>query len=305
MTILVAGGERVDAGKTTFSAGLVARTGAVGFKPRAGNNRWFDQDDVARAIADGRLFGKDAARLVAASPGDLDPAAINPVHRLWQPSPGPGTGLLGQEDREFLVDRVARPQGGPPNAATGSEQSERPVDRVARPPRAQPNGHEWVLNGTVELPAPLRRNLPLDPASDAVTTVESVRELNEVTAGLHLPALDRLAERIAATDRALVESYGDVARPLRDIEPTAVAVVEPGRVRLYDGDRYRKACELATGSPDEGTLEERIPTVVDLLDPAARIALPALGSDVRSEPERIARAYEDAYDTLLDLAAWS
>jgi predicted P-loop ATPase/GTPase len=272
MTILVSGGKRVDAGKTTFSVGLLARTGAVGFKPRAGNNRWFDQDDVARALADGRLYGKDAARLVAASPGDLDPEAINPVHRLWQPSPGPGTSLLGQEDREFVVDRV---------------------------------GTEWVLNRTVDVPASVRRNLPLDPVNEAVTTVSSVPQLNEVTARLHLPALDRLAERIAATDRAVVESYGDVARPLRDFAPTAIVVVEPGRARLYDGERFRKACDLATGGPDEGTLEERIPNVVELLEPEARIGLPPLGSDEREQPARVARAYEDAYDALLDLAEWT
>ncbi len=40
MKLLVAGGDRVDAGKTTFSTGLLARTDAVGFKPRAGNDYW-------------------------------------------------------------------------------------------------------------------------------------------------------------------------------------------------------------------------------------------------------------------------
>jgi predicted P-loop ATPase/GTPase len=39
MTVLVAGAHEVDAGKTTVSTGLLARTGAVGFKPRAGNDR--------------------------------------------------------------------------------------------------------------------------------------------------------------------------------------------------------------------------------------------------------------------------
>ncbi len=271
MTLLVAGGQRVDAGKTTFSTGLLARTGAVGFKPRAGNNRWFDQDDVARALADGRLYGKDAKRLVAASPGDLAPEDVNPVHRLWQPAPGSGTGLLGQDDREFVVDRV---------------------------------GDAWVRNGTVEVPDSLRSTLPLDPAADRVATVTSVAELNEVTAGLHIPALDGLAERIAGVDRAVVESYGDVARPLRDIDPDGVAVVEPGRARVYGGERFRTACELATGSPGEGTLEERVETVVDLLEPEARLDLPPLGSDERSEPDRVAAAYEAAYDRLLAVANW-
>lgn len=302
MTLLVAGSKRVDAGKTTFSVGLVARTGAVGFKPRAGNDRWFDQDDVSRALAEGRLYGTDAARLASASPGDLTPERINPVHRLWQPAPGPGTGLLGRDDREFVLDRV---------------------------------GEHWVRNGTVDLPADVRESLGLEtepdtvetdgtategvaaeeigrdvigPDSvgiDSVATVESLDELNEITAGLHLPAMERVAERISAVDLAVVESYGDVARPLQAIRPEAVAVVEPGRARIFDGDRYRKACEVASGSPQEGQLEERVENVVDLLDPASREALPPLGSDERADPGRIAAAYEPAYDALLSIAGWS
>ncbi|MEF8838914.1 MAG: ATPase [Haloarculaceae archaeon] len=307
MTLLVAGSERVGAGKTTFSLGLVARTGAVGFKPRAGNDRWFDQDDVSRALAEGRLYGTDAARLASASPGDRTPERINPVHRLWQPSPGPGTGLLGRNDREFVLDRV---------------------------------GEHWVRNGTVDLPPDVRESLGLEREPDSgeadgvgtdgveadvigtdgveanvigtdsggtetVATVGSLDELNEITALLHLPAMDRVADRISSVDRAVVESYGDVARPLQTIRPEAVAVVEPGRARIYDGARYRNACEVASGSPHEGQLEERAENVVDLLDPASREALPALGRDERADPGRISAAYEPAYDALLSIAGWS
>lgn len=272
MTLLVAGNQRVDAGKTTFSVGLVARTGAVGFKPRAGNDRWFDRDDVAGALAEGRLYGKDAARLATATPGDLPPEQINPVHRLWQPAPGPGTGLLGQDHRVFVLDRV---------------------------------GEHWVRNGTVDLPADVREGLPLETGADKVATVGSVGELNEVTGRLHLPAMERVADRIAAVDRAIVESYGDVARPLGEIRPDAVAVVEPGRARVYDGERYRKACEVATGSPRDGQLEERVENVVTLLEPASRVTLPPLGSDKLADPGRIADAYEHAYDDILSVAGWT
>ncbi len=65
MTILVAGSDRVDAGKTTFTVGLLAHHDAVGFKPRAGNDFWFDHDDAKRALSEGRLYGKDAKRLAA------------------------------------------------------------------------------------------------------------------------------------------------------------------------------------------------------------------------------------------------
>lgn len=265
MDLLVAGADRVDAGKTTFSVGLLEQTGAVGYKPRAGNDYWHDHDDYEHATADGRLYGKDAKRLVAASALDAEPEAVNPIHRLWHPSPGSGTGILGSEDRSFLVDRV---------------------------------GDQFVVNGTVSLPDSLRDRLPLDDAH-AVSTLD---QFNEVMARLHVPALGSLAGEIDDAARTVVESYGDVARPLGELEPDAVAVVEPSRARIYDGDRYAKACEVATGGPGTGQLEERVGSVIDLVDPVATVQLPALGPEGRRDPAAVADAYEPAYDALSETA---
>jgi len=269
MTLLVAGGSRVDAGKTTFSAGLVAHAGAVGFKPRAGNDYWYDHDDYRRAVGEGSLYGKDARRLAAASPGQLAPEDINPVHRLWIPSPGAGTGLLGQGDRSFLVDRVR---------------------------------DGYVVNGTVELPDDVRDGLPLSDAA----VVRTVEELNAAIQQSHLRALEALERTIEGADRAVVESYADVARPIQTVEPDAVAVVEPRRVRIFDGSRYLKGCQIATGgsTPLEGQLEERVSDVTDLIDPVETVELPPLPKGVRSEPDAVAAAYEQAYDRLLDAAGW-
>ena len=232
MRLLVAGGARVDAGKTTFSTGLVERTGAVGYKPRAGNDYWFDHDDYLAATADGRLYGKDARKLAAASAADVTPEDINAVHRLWRPSPGGGSGLLGKDDREFLVDRV---------------------------------GESFVVNGTVDVPEAVREALPLADAP----RVSTVAEFNEVMTDRHLAEQRALREEIESADRAVVESYADVARPFREIDPDAVAVVEPGRVRVYDGERYAKACAVASGGPDAGQLEERVDDVTGLVEPTA------------------------------------
>jgi len=271
--LLVAGGDRVDAGKTTFAAGLLAhlRTAGrapVGFKPRAGNDYWFDHDDVRAAVADGRLYGEDARRLAAAGAGGAEPETINPVHRLWRPTPGE-TGLLGEPERSFLVDRV-----------TGD------------------SGPEYVANGTVDLPEPVREGLPLDDARQ----VADVPEFNEVMEATYVPAFDRLRRRVEATETAVVESYGDIALPLSDVRIDAAAVVRPGRVRVYDGTRFLKAREVTSGSPDEGRLEERVGNVVSHIDPLATVALPALPSDDRADPERVAERYEPAYRALLDAA---
>ncbi|WP_440006307.1 ATPase [Halomicrococcus sp. SG-WS-1] len=264
MRLLVVGSDRVDAGKTTFTVGLLDHVDGVGVKPRAGNDYWFDHDDVREAVGEGRLYGKDARRIAAASRGDLAPEDVNPVHRLWQPSPGPDSGLLGQSRREFLVDRV---------------------------------GDGFLANETAALPEFVRRHLPLGDAA----SVGSLAELNDRTEKRHLPHFRALAERIREADRAVVESYSDIARPIRNVEFDAVAVVEPRRVRAYDGERFDKACDVADGSPRDGALEERVEDVVDLLDPAAVESLPPLSDAERSDPAAVASAYENAYEALLSV----
>ncbi|QCC60436.1 ATPase [Natrinema thermotolerans] len=273
MILLVVGADRVDAGKTTFSAGLLERTGAVGYKPRAGNDFWFDHDDCRRALADGRLYGKDAARLSAAGGRERPPERLNPVHRLWRPAPDGGTGLLGRSDREFVIDRIGR----------------------------DPDDPLFVRNATADVPDRVAEALPL---SDAVP-VETVDEFNALAEREYVPAFERLAAEIEATEVAVVESYSDIALPLDSLEPAsiaAVAAVEPGRVRLYPGDRYCRACEVASSSPRDGAVEKRVPDVLEYLDPLERVRLPALGGDERDDSARIARAYADAYDALLDAA---
>ncbi|MFC7227629.1 ATPase [Salinirubellus salinus] len=269
MQLLVAGGDRVDAGKTTFSVGLCRELDAPGYKPRAGNDYWFDHDDYRRAVDAGRLYGKDARRLTGAAPGEADPEAVNPVHRLWTPVPGPKQGLLGRTGREFLVDRVG------------------------------PRGDEtWVVNGTADLPNSLVESLPLEGA----VTVDSVPAFNDVMAAHHVPAFEALADRIAAEDRAVVESYADIARPLDGYEPDAVAVVEPRQARIYDGARYANACEVASGSAREGTLEETTENVLAMIEPRARVELPALTGAQRKDPDAVADEYAPAYEALLATA---
>ena len=292
-TYLVAGGARVDAGKTTFSAGLVAhlaeRAGdAVGVKPRAGNDLWFDHDDYRLATDAGRLYGMDARTLAAAntralpavddaspSPSAVTPESINPVHRLWRPTPG-RTGMLGDAGRTFLCDRVTTE-----------------------------SGTRFAVNGAAEeaglLPDALAERLPLADA----TRVRDVPAFNEVMAEAHLPAIERLADRVARTPApVVVESYADVAGTLpRDgpVAPDAVAVVDPGRARVYAGDRYAKARAVAAGSPREGTREEHVDAVTEMIEPLATVSLPALPGDVRGDPHRIAAAYEPAYAALTDV----
>lgn len=265
MTILVAGGQRVDAGKTTFATGLVSRLDTVGYKPRAGNDYWFDHDDVRAAVNENRLYGKDANRLVEAAGDGRPPEAVNAVHRVWTPTPGPGSGILGRTDREFLLDRV---------------------------------GEQFVVNGTRDLPALLREQLELADAH----LVESLTELNEAMTQYHLPLLAEMGKTITTAERPVVESYSDVAMPLRQLAPDAVAVVEPSRVQLYDGERWRRACEVAAGGPGDGRLETRTDAVADLVDPVTVARVSPLPDAQRADPAATAEAYAELYDELLAVA---
>lgn len=272
MIILVAGGDRVDAGKTTFSTGLLERTGAIGYKPRAANDYWFDHDDCLDALACGRLYGKDASNLADAERADRTPEALNPVHRLWQPATDGSAGILGRPDREFVVDRIARP---------GSED---PL---------------YVRNGTVDVPDLVEKSLPLEES----LTVESLEELNKLMQREYLPAFRTLASEISSAELAVVESYGNVARPLESLDAdlvSAVAVVEPGRVRIYRGSRFCHACAVAGSSPGAGTLETRVPDVIDSIEPVARMSLPPLAAEQRTNPKVVADAYESAYSAVLE-----
>jgi predicted P-loop ATPase/GTPase len=267
MRLLVAGSDRVDAGKTTFAVGLAARLGATGVKPRAGNDYWFDHDDYLAAAENGRLYGKDARRLADVS--GATPERINPVHRLWTPAPGEGRGILGREGRAFLCDRVS-------------------VDGT----------DHYVTNGTRDLPETVREGLPLADAE----SVASLSEYNETMERLHRSALDGIAERVETAERVVVESYADIARPLSSFVPDAVAVVEPARVRFYDGERYADACSVASGSAREGRLEVRVGNVLELIEPTAQAALAPLPGEIRSDPAAIADANEYAYEALLATA---
>ncbi|MFW6382867.1 MAG: ATPase, partial [Haloferacaceae archaeon] len=153
------------------------------------------------------------------------------------------------------------------------------------------------------LPDPIRDGLPVSDAR----RVDSIEGFNEAMARLHLPALARLTERLARVARerpVVIESYGDVAVPLRRlgeaVDLDAVAAVAPTRVRVYRGDRWLRAREVTSGSPRDGRLEERTGRVAEMVEPVATRPLPALPGRLRRDPGAIAGSYADAYDAVLE-----
>lgn len=260
-TVLVAGARNVDAGKTTVATGLVHALDAVGLKPRAGNDYWYDYDTVAESLASGRLVGKDATRLAAATDRSVEPETINPLHRLWRPLDTGSGAIFGREGSEFLVDRV---------------------------------GNSYVVNGRTDIPREIREGLPIEDARE----VETLAEANELMATHHQPALQQVRPIIEGQDRVVIESYSDVARPLQDVEIDVAVVVGAGTLRVFDGDRYCRAASVVSGNADMGRLEERVSDVVDLIQPVTTRSLQPLESAARSDPAAVADAYADIFDQI-------
>ena len=222
--ILVVGLKEHQSGKTTLARAILTflnRQGvtACGFKPRAGNSLWYDYDVVSESLREGRLYGSDAKLLRSASGGVLPEERHNPVHRLWSvPSHHQGTssGLPS-----FLVDRVA--EEGVPRVVA--------VRNAAEP---LPSGTEALLTRFLDSCEVLEARTPAELAALA-------------------PMYDRAVEQAHRTlesryETMVYESYADIALPWKGMRSLdTVLAVEPGRVYLYDGRRYLRACEL-TGS---------------------------------------------------------
>lgn len=261
MRVLVTGSARVDAGKTTYSLGLMHTHGMPGFKPRAGSDYWYHHTTYQTATSEGRLYGRDARRLADATPGPHQVETINPLHRLWRPTPA-ADDFIGPPDRQFLLDRLGQ--------------------------------NDYIVNANTDLPRSAHETLPLT----AATRVHTIEDLNRVTEQRYLPALAALVEHINMTDAAVIESYGSIARPCTGLDLDYAVVVEPGRARVYAGPRWLKACDVVGGSAFEGRREQRVSDVTALLEPVATVDLPPLASDELASLERIADAYATAYDHL-------
>lgn len=264
-TVLVAGSRQVDAGKTTLATGIVHGLEGVGLKPRGGNNYWYDYDTVQARLSEGRLVGKDATRLAAVANEEVVAEKINPVHRLWRPiSSGTGA-IFGRETSEFLVDRV---------------------------------GVNFVVNGETKLPSEVVDMLPLEDAF----VVNSLQEMNELMVERHQSALQTVRPIVEERDRVVLESYSDVARPIRDVDIDVAAVVGAGTVDLFDGDRYCRAASVVSGTADLGQLEERVGDVVSLIEPAESYQLQPLQRSKRTDPATVADVYSDFIDGIRQIA---
>ena len=223
--LLVVGLRGEDSGKTMVSLALMhclAERGVrvCGFKPRAGNNLWFDYDVVYEALSQGRLYGKDAKLLKKASNVELLEEELNPVHRLWVEK---YTWYSAYDMPAFLADRVTLLEG-----------SARPLVVV----------NSQMLDKYRECESILSK---LCMNAREVILVQSIEELNEVTQVYDKCIAQAYNKVNQICEAIIVESYSDIALPWSGLEKAdAVFGVEPWSIKLYDPEKYFTAVKLSS-----------------------------------------------------------
>jgi len=249
-SILVVGLREKDAGKTTLALALISHLKdagfkVCGFKPKAGNNFWYDYDVVCEALSQGRLYGKDAKLLTQASGVSLPEEVVNPIHRLWideSLQAGPN-GLPG-----FLADRVTLPETG--------------------------RGFFLTLNMPMlrryadcsGLLATLRNSARL------VAEVQSLKELNRAVSEFYSQAVRAAYGQVSRYEVLVVESYSDVAMPWEGLENLeAIFGVEPWRLCLYEPERYLTAVRMISQVRQD--IEVTANQVCRLVKPLAEVRL--------------------------------
>ncbi len=256
-TILVVGTRDLDSGKTTVARALLRLYGRVargccGFKPKAGNNLWYDYDVVSKALSQGRLFGKDAQLLKESSCTPLVEEQINPIHRL-HPIPRP-PGTASTASGLFIVDRVS----------TWKDRHHQLA----------------VVNKNSEIPREMTPQIDLFLSRcDDVRYVRNVEELNQIASTKYEEALASAYRYVRGMcDTIIYESFSNVAVPWMGMDtPDAVLAVGPGRILLFDPDRYFEAVRMLSGMLRETSTEK----ILELLTPLKKIEVPPLSKEIR------------------------
>jgi len=256
--ILVVGLSKTDAGKTTVAQAALHALRDLGekpcgFKPKAGNNIWYDFDVVKESLAQGRLYGKDAKLLRQASQTDLTEETITPVHRLWAEPPTEFRSRV-MELPFFILDRV-----------TLSGEQPRTVVSVNKTLPFE-HGAETLLG---QLYVNAEEVLPISTLKDL--RMFEHRFFEQAIALAHRAITKRY-------DSLVYESYADIALPWLEITVLDLVLgVEPGRVAAYDPHKWLDACGLSREIHRD--VEISTASILPLMKPLASHRVPPVMRD--------------------------
>lgn len=251
--ILVVGLRDFSAGKTSIALALIRflremNVNVCGFKPKAGNNVWYDFDTVYEALNQCRLYGMDAKVLKENSQTDLPEEVISPVHRLWGMPP------LNMEKTIFEVPFFI-------------------VDRVTLCENLNAQRHYVVVNESFPFEHGVENLIErLCQKASGVIRISRLEELNRVS-GLYDRAIYEANKMVESEHELIVyEGYSNNALPWNGIKDwiSLVIAVEPGRIYAYDADKYLAGVQLREGLRKEVTAND----VCGLLKPLKVIKVP-------------------------------
>jgi predicted P-loop ATPase/GTPase len=265
LQILIVGLKEKDAGKTSLALALLAYLrekgfNACGFKPRAGNSVWYDYDVVHEALSQGKLYGKDAKRLKAASTSrsvagaaNLVEEFINPIHRLWaEPQHiDPITQIP-----YFILDRVTLwfKEGA----------KNRVVENDALP---------------VEYRCDDALFEKLRAKASSIYHVRDLNSLNKLTEEYYDLAVELVYKEMNKQyDCLVIESYSDIALPWKRLKDLDVVIgVKPGQLSVYDPEKYLAAVQLSASTYSQEELATS--RIVELVKPIKEVKVPPFMSE--------------------------
>ena len=268
-TVLIVGLKEKDAGKTSLAQALLAYLrekgfNAYGFKPRAGNNVWYDYDVVHEALSQGRLYGKDAKLLKAASAfgsvvgggvvnANVVEEFINPVHRLWAEPP-----LIDPISQipYFILDRVTLWfKEGVRNLV---------IENEALPIEYRCNDAIFEI---------------LRAKASGIYHVRDLDTLNKLTEEYYDPAVELAYKRtVEHHDYVVIESYSDIALPWKGLKDlNAVIGVKPGQILVYNPEKYMAAVQLSASTYSQEELATS--RIAELVKPIKELRVPPSKSE--------------------------
>lgn len=261
MNFLCVGIKEVDAGKTTFALALMnylkeEGEKVCGFKPRGGNDIWYDWPIVKESLEKGTLYGKDAKLLTRGANGQLPITLVNPGHRLWLPSYEFVRGGMPK----FLFDRI-----------TIEDETIAIINKKVEAPIESTHFQKFFSESRVQY----------------VSSRSDLREITRLYNKADAWAHSQLSQQF---DSIVYESYANIGLPWQGISSLDyVFAVKPFHIAIYDGKRYLKAIEVLSTFPEE----ENVTRIIENLDPIQQIKVPPFSKEIISNLQKVITPHID------------
>lgn len=238
--VLVVGLLEQDSGKTVVATAIAKELKGRGFdvgvsKPIAGHSAWYQFSTVEESRRKRMLIGEDALKLYEAAQVEDPLELVSPVDVLTAPP-----------DPELLRWRTELY-----HSLIGNITSVGVLARVSKLHKGVAETVHMVVEESLErVSAPLRREIEelvdlLEPRPVKITS----KQLEELLALEAERIADAAVAELSKKHEVLViESFNDAAAPCSEaLKSLAVVLVAPGRMAVYAGEKYAKACEALLG----------------------------------------------------------